>query len=204
MKHTSTLALLVSTCLSTTACANEVGEDMELNAAFEVACTGGWAAAGVGARQWAGQILEPPATPFAIRSARYTLLPAFDGAPFCDVDVPHRVFIGVLDDETPPSDFAGLRELDGGPQVTVDGLPVSPDLVVEEGQRIFLAVEMVADGASESDPANCLEVCVADVAAINRSFISSPDMPPVSWDRLIDDGFGSSAWRFDVFGVVVE
>src|SRR6185503_4015528 len=95
---------------------------------------------------WYGARLTPPATPFTVTAVQYTLI----GGGECDNGLAHQVQVWVEAADAPAAeppdatiaDVAAGESAEGVRVVRVD---LEDAIVVDEGESLFVAVEMTGD-----------------------------------------------------------
>jgi hypothetical protein len=132
--------------------------------------------------------ITPPSYPFEVTSVSYKLT---GQTPVCGTDIAHavRVFAAPSAD-APPAEPAGVQriEVDGAAtdeRVRIVTVPLPEPILLEEGDDLFVAIEMLANDAQTI--AVCLDGCAID-AEDHRQFWSTESEAPHSWATLYSYG----------------
>lgn len=124
--------------------------------------------------------LTPPAYPFTVSRIKYGLSPSDD---ICNAGLEHRVdvFVGsaAVPPETPDVLVSATTPATDTPPDRIE-LDVSPPVTLEQGEHLFVAIEMVADGAERL----CVVTCSGPAAAEDRNYWSNATAPPYPWATL--------------------
>jgi hypothetical protein len=136
-------------------------------------------------RQWAASVMTPPGAPFAVENVSYRLVQ--QGA--CDAGVAHTVNVFVTRDGRPAARPDVLRtftvdeaSLPAGGTLTKT-LRLDPPLVVEDGEKLVVSVQLPNDGTRRV----CLPTC-ADRYTPGTSWWSNAVNAPFSWVDLSSFG----------------
>lgn len=134
---------------------------------------------------WIAARITPPSAPFEVVRVRYDLhngLLVEPGGPTVVATLPHRVQVFVAGDE-PPNDPDVLASFDVAVTADVSGiavepvyLDVDPPIVVGEGQRLFVAIELVGDPATNTING----IGTTDDVSVEDAVWWSP-APPFAW-----------------------
>lgn len=144
---------------------------------------------------WALERLTPTDTPTLVDGIVYQMFGVDEEeGPFCRSGLPHRVFALVAPEGPPPegpSDTDDYRTfeitLPESPLEAAD-VPFDPPFVLDEGDALFVGVEM----AAEADTSLCIAACRPLGGALrNRSYWSNATAEPYPWGDLVVD-FGLS------------
>jgi hypothetical protein len=130
-----------------------------------------------------GVRLTPPSYPYVVTSIQYELV----GLESCLITTDHRVEVFVSTDIVPPGTPTLLASIDvqgaaaQGPSLVVES-PLVDDLVLQDGEHLFVAVELPLVEAS------CIAVC-RDAPVADRDFWSNGVAPPYPWATLASFGY---------------
>ena len=144
------------------------------------------------AGHYAAKVLQPEAYPFAIESIRY-LLVTDESVASCSGALAHRVLLFALDSEqplppTPSASGLGYREYDipadpngvAGRQIE---LSVLVPLILTEGQRAVVAVQLSAEAGQHL----CIADCSDPGSPVGVNWWSNAAEPPFRWQDLVAD-----------------
>ena len=144
------------------------------------------------AGHYAAKVLEPEGYPFAIESIRY-LLVTDESVASCSGALAHRVLLFALDAEqplppTPSASGLGYREYEvpadpnavAGRQVE---LSVPVPLILTEGQRAVVAVQLSAEAGQHL----CIADCSDPGGTVGGNWWSNAAEPPFRWQDLVAD-----------------
>ena len=130
-----------------------------------------------------GVRLTPPSYPYAVTSVQYELA----GIDDCLVTTDHHVEVFVSTNTVPPNEptLVASLDVDGapaqGPSYVVEAA-LPDELVLVDGEHLFVAVELPLEGAS------CIAVC-QDAPVEDRDYWSNAAAMPYDWATLASFGF---------------
>jgi hypothetical protein len=105
----------------------------------------------------------------------------------------------VSSDTSPPAEPTPIAVLhsDADPTATLDRLvdhPLDEPIVLEEGQHLYVAVEMVREAFTGN--ILCVSACDNEAAEADRNYWSNAATPPYSWATLSSFGINVNAELF--------
>jgi hypothetical protein len=134
--------------------------------------------------------LVPPSYPFEVTRIGYWLATPAGVAQCADQSLPHQVQIYVSDgaepSNTPSTDGTLVDTLDvaGGAEAAhAVEVPLTSPITLQEGESIFIAVQMVGSGAQSI----CIGACGATAAIGGVDFWSNAANEPFTYLDMIDD-----------------
>ena len=150
------------------------------------------------AGHYAATTLTPTVYPFTVERVRYNIRgPGYK--PTCSTAIAHEVQVYVLQESKPPpkpSETAASFVTIAMPAEamteefrTID-MPLAQPIVLEEGDRLVVAVEMAA--AADLETGLCIRSCY-DAAVANVDWWSNAADEPFAWsDLIVDFGFDNN------------
>lgn len=137
--------------------------------------------------------LTPKSYPFTVTQIRYALLPAVPSVP-CDTGLAHRVEVFVDKATAPPASPTATRtfnnpKVPNGTTFRVITHDVIPPIVLQQGDQLYVAVELRYDSASSF---SCLRSCWDTTAPTDRDYWSNAKTSPYPWVKL--SSFGVTAF----------
>jgi len=133
--------------------------------------------------------LVPEGWPFRVKKIRYLLEGGTSGDIQCRPDLAHRVDLYVATSSSPPADGEVVHQFEI-PDASGDLSDrtiyehVYPEIELDNGQYLFVSVEMVG----EYPDVLCLSLCYDPPVESSGSWWSHAAEPPYSWATLESDG----------------